>query len=143
VSSRWCRHPLAAAAALVAAFVSSCVDGVAPDKPAAFACKCAADKPCPADVCDLQIELSTKTCAGKVNKVEVLLDDQLEPGVVEYGAPRRTCATIPRGGVKKLYARSDTAWQWIEDIQCPPAGPADSQGVTVVRVLNCSTSAQP
>ena len=125
---------------LVTLFGQSCVDAVAPDKVAELTCKCDSPKACPADVCDLQLEISEKTCTGKVTKIEVLLGDQLEPGVVQIGSPRRTCATIPRGGVLKLNARSDTTWQWIEDIQCPPAGPGDTQGVTVVRVLNCQTS---
>ena len=119
---------------------TGCVDAVAPDKVADITCKCEPGKACPAEVCDIQVEISENTCAGKVTKVEMLLGNQLEPGVVTLGSPRRTCATIPRGSVQKLYARSDTSWQWIEDIQCPPAGPGDTQGVTVVRVLNCTVA---
>lgn len=124
---------------LLAFLGASCIDGVPVDKVPAVVCKCEAGKPCPVDVCDLQVEISQKSCTGKVAKVEVLLGGQLEPAIVQIGSPRRTCATIERGKVLPLHARSDTSWQWIEDIACPPAGPSDSQGVTVVRVLNCTT----
>ncbi len=137
------RLTLFALAGLLSLGSASCADGVAPDQPAAFACKCPADKPCPPEVCDVQIEISTKTCQGKVGKVEVLIGDQLDPEPVTFGSPRRTCATIGRGQVQKLHVRSDTTWQWIEDLACPPAGPGDTQGVTVVRVLNCQTTATP
>ena len=142
---------LRAAAAGLAPYVAvalglplvQCADGITPDQPATFACKCPADKPCPTEVCDVQIEISQKTCAGKVAKVEVLIGDKLDPEPVTFGTPRRTCATIGRGQVQKLHVRSDTTWQWIEDLACPPAGPSDTQGVTVVRVLNCTTSTSP
>lgn len=119
---------------------SSCVDAVVPDTPKAPTCKCAPPALCPADVCDLQIELSSKTCTDKVGKVEVMMGDELEPALFTVGTPQRTCGTIPRGGTRKLYARSDTSWQWIEEIACPPAAAGDKQGVTVVRVLNCATA---
>ncbi len=129
---------LALAAGL--AMLTGCVDAVEPDSPKSPTCKCAPPALCPADVCDLQVELSTKTCSGKVTKVEVMMGDELEPALFSVGIPQRTCGTIPRGATRKLYARSDTSWQWIEEIACPPAAAGDKQGVTVVRVLNCATS---
>ena len=124
-------------------FTPSCVDAVVRDAPKSPTCKCAPPALCPVDVCDLQIELSTKTCADKVSKVEVMLGDELEPNLFTVGTPQRTCGTLPRGATRKLYARSDTSWQWIEEIACPPAAAGDKQGVTVVRVLNCATSPKP
>lgn len=137
-STRTSTRGLALAAGM--AVWSSCVDGVVPDSPKAPTCKCAPPALCPVDVCDLQIELSPKTCTGKVGNVEVLMGDELEPALFTVGTPQRTCGTIPRGATRKLYARSDTTWQWIEEIACPPAAAGDKQGVTVVRVLNCATS---
>lgn len=114
-----------------------CADAVPTDPVPAVTCKCEAGKPCPVNACDLQIELSQASCAGKVSKVEILLGDQLEPQPVLLGTPRRLCAGMNRGQVLPMRARSDTSWQWNEDIACPPASPDDTQGVTVVRVLNC------
>lgn len=122
------------------AALSGCVDAMPPDTAAAPVCKCAPPALCPADVCDLQIELSPKTCTGVVSKVEVLLGDALEPEAFVLGSPRRTCGTIKRGQSVKMYARSDTTWQWVEEVACPPAAAGDQNGVTVVRLLNCATA---
>lgn len=127
--------------ALVAALPGlGCVDAVVPETAPAPICKCAPPALCPADLCDLQIELSPKTCTGVVSKVEVLLGDSLEPETFALGTPRRSCGTIKRGETVKMYARSDASWQWVEEIACPPAAPGDQTGVTVVRLLNCATT---
>lgn len=123
--------------------LAGCVDGVAPAAPKSPICKCAPPAACPANVCDLQIDVSAKTCSGQVSKVEVLIGDELEPEVFEVGTPRRSCATMARGATVSLRARSDTTWQWVEDVVCPAAAMGDVQGPTVVRVLNCTVAPGP
>lgn len=125
------------------ALLWGCADGVPLAAVKTPTCKCAPPAPCPTNVCDLQIEVSAKTCTGQVSKVEVLVGDELEPEVFTLGNARRTCATVPRGATVALHARSDTTWQWVEDVVCPASAAGDSQGPTVVRVLNCSVAPKP
>lgn len=128
---------------LSAVMASACVDGVAVDNPKlAGACQCSPPAPCPTNVCDLQIEVSAKSCSGDVTEVEVMIGDELEPATFAPGVPRRTCATLPRGATRTLRARANTRWQWVEQVACPPAAADDTVGPTVIRVLNC-TAATP
>ncbi len=129
--------------ASVATLVGGCVAGVPVDSPkVASACQCSPPQPCPTSVCDVQIDVSAKTCGGEVSEVEVLIGDELEPVAFVPGEPKRTCATIPRGSTRMLRARADSRWQWQEEVACPPAAAGDTIGPTVVRVLNC-VAAQP
>lgn len=101
-------------------------------------CKCQPPAACPKDVCDVQVDISTATCATEVGRVEVMVGTTLEPGTFRPGEPRRTCATIARGTQARVVARADTAWQWVEQVACPPASAADTVGVTLVRVFSCA-----
>ncbi len=128
--------------ALLLAVLGGCQTGVAPGAPKTPTCQCSATDPCPTSRCDLQIELSAATCGGQAATVEVMVGDELEPETYAVGKPRRSCATLARGATALLQARSNTTWQWAEEVICPAASPGDTQGPTIVRVLNC-TAAKP
>lgn len=122
---------------LSALLAAGCADSVPVDAAKVAACTCPAEG-CPKDRCDLQIEVSAASCSKQgVTKVEILVGAELDPGVFVPGTPRRTCATIPRGTVAHLHARADAAWQWDEDVACPPATAQETRGPTLARLLNC------
>ncbi len=134
--NRWQTRMLGA---LAVAASLGCQTGTPPDAPKAPTCQCSANEPCPTSRCDLQIELSSATCKGQADYAEVLIGGELEPDRYDLGKPRRSCATLARGATAMLQARSNTTWQWAEEVVCPAAAPGDVQGPTIVRVLNCTT----
>ncbi|HAN31777.1 MAG TPA: hypothetical protein DCQ06_09295 [Myxococcales bacterium] len=103
-------------------------------------CLCEAEQ-CPVSVCDVELSLDAKSCAGQVNSVEVLIAEQLESYIWTPGDKKRTCSTIPRGQTVELYARADSPWQWREEISCPaPDGSNEVSGPTIIRVLQCTST---
>lgn len=104
--------------------------------PLATSCACAGAA-CPTSVCDVSIELEAATCGALVNKVELMIDDQLEPTIWVPGDILHSCATIPRGAKATMVARSDTGWAWEDPLECPVADAGDTQGPTITRVLHC------
>jgi hypothetical protein len=112
-----------------------------------LACVCQAPDACPANVCDVQIEIAQASCKSQVGEVELMLGKQLDPRLFQVGQAQRTCATIPRGTSLKLWARASRPtgagssvldWQWVEDIACPAQAPQDTSGPTIARVLECN-----
>lgn len=133
---------------LALALLPACDSAPAAPLPApGLACACQAPQACPANVCDLQIEIAAKSCTGQVGDVELMLGNQLDPRTFRVGQPQRTCATIPRGTSLKLWARATRPadagssvldWQWVEDITCPAQAPQDATGPTIARILECN-----
>jgi hypothetical protein len=107
-----------------------------PDAAPVVECKCNAQG-CPREVCDVQILVAKDSCAAQVGMVEVMIGLALETKTWQPGVAQRTCATIPRGTQKRLHARADSSWQWVEDVACPAASAADTQGLTINRLLAC------
>lgn len=122
---------------------SACADAVLLDPLPEIECRCDATG-CPKDVCGLQVEVLAASCAKEnVQTVELLLGTDLEPQPFHTGQPRRACVSLPRGTVRKMHARADAGWQWIEDVKCPAATPEETRGPMLSLPLNCSTGAQP
>lgn len=124
-----------------AALCAGCAQGARLDPVRVGPCLCQGAT-CPTSVCDLQIEVSKQTCAGRVQQVEVLLGEQLEADTFLPGTARRTCATIPRGQTLRMTARADTDWQWVEDVTCPASTDGETAGPTLSRVLDCTEAVQ-
>lgn len=135
-------------AGLLAAFgslvcLAACADDVPLDPLPAVACRCDASG-CPKDVCGLQVEVLAASCrAEHVEVVELLLGDQLEPEPFRTGEARRACVSLPRGSVRKMHARADAGWQWIENVSCPAATADETRGPILSLPLNCTTGAGP
>lgn len=143
--------PLALAAVLAGLAACDAAPPSPRDAPA-LACVCRAPAACPAEVCDVEIELAQATCAGQIGDVELMLGNQLDPQVFHVGQAQRTCATIARGSSLKLWARANRPkgaasqvpdWQWVEEIGCPARAPQDVTGPTIARVLQCSEATAP
>ncbi len=130
--------------ATLLAVASALAAGCATDAPAldalplAGSCACV-DGVCPANVCDVSVELEAATCGAVVNQVEVMLDDRLEPAIWVPGATLRSCGTLARGAKATLVGRSDTGWAWDDIVECPAAAAGETKGPTIVRVLHCVT----
>lgn len=122
-------------------FASGCqVEGTELDPiatPGACACEDGgAAAVCPATHCGVRIEVDQATCAGKVDKVEVIIGDTLEAHIWKVGAPKVTCRGIPVNGKAIVYARADTPWKWqSEPLTCTEA----LAGSTIEHVLECTT----
>jgi hypothetical protein len=92
---------------------------------------------CPATHCGVRVIVDGKTCAGKANKVEVLLGDTLEDHVWKVGEPFVSCRAIPVLGSVVVNARADTPWKWTSGkLSCPE----DIAGTTIDHVLECKTN---
>lgn len=121
----------------------ACADSVALDPLPEIVCRCDASS-CPKDVCGLHVEVLAASCAAEgVVQVELLLGDQLDPQPFRTGEPRRACVSLPRGSVRKMHARADAGWQWIENVTCPAATPEETSGPVLTLPLNCSSGATP
>ena len=127
---------------------SACVTVPTPRAPEPVTCLCPAAG-CPADRCDLQIEIEAASCAGQVAVVEAEIGGQLEPTRFSVGQPRRTCVTLARGSSAQIIARAaapDSApdsvpeWQWQETVTCPAAQPGEQNGPTIARVFQCNAA---
>ena len=121
----------------IAVLAGSCAQAADVDTPENYPCLCEPNG-CPADRCNLDLEVAAGTCTGQLTQVEVLLGDQLEWGTWKTGERRSSCATWPAGTTIRLQARSDTDWLWVEDVECPAPSLGATIGVSVARKLQCA-----
>ena len=79
-------------------------------------CEICSDKGCPDDRCGVLYILSGD-CEGKVDFLEVTVDQCLEPEELTPGTGLIGCKTLKDGESVTITARSED-WVWVEDVTC-------------------------
>ncbi|GEM_PF-2953461 len=133
----------AAFCVVVAAILASAGCSVEPHaldeaaKPASCPClKTDGSASCPATHCGVRVTVDKASCDGKVNKVEVMVGETLEPKVWRVGEPQLACAAIEAGKEAIVQARADSPWKWKS---LPLTCAQDSAGSAIEHVLECKT----
>ena len=79
-------------------------------------CELCSEKGCPEDRCGLLFILAGD-CEGKVDLLEVTVDQCLEPESLTPGNGAIGCKTLKEGESGTITARSEN-WIWVEDVTC-------------------------
>jgi len=104
---------------LFALLTVACVacDGTVADGPLCLDdCELCGEQGCPDDRCGI-LYILAKNCEGKVETLEVAVDQCLEPEEVTLEMGVIGCKTLKEGESGTIAARSEN-WAWLEDVTC-------------------------